>query len=33
VSVGDIVMPSGDVTLCVELLDDGVIVDEWSEDL
>lgn len=33
VSVGDIVMPSGDVTLRVELLDDGVIVDEWSEDL
>lgn len=31
VSVGDIVMPSGGGTLCVELFDDDIKVDEWSE--
>ena len=31
VPVGDIVVPSGGGTLCVELFDDGINVDEWSE--
>lgn len=31
VSVGAIVMPSGEGTLCVELFDDDIKVDEWSE--
>ncbi|MBM4443749.1 MAG: hypothetical protein FJ020_00425 [Chloroflexi bacterium] len=33
VPVGDIVIPSGDGTLCVELIDNGAVVDEWSEAL
>ncbi len=33
VPVGDVVMPSGGGTLCVELVDDGTVVDEWSEAL
>jgi hypothetical protein len=33
VPVGDIVMPSGGGTLCVELIDNGAVVDEWSEAL
>ncbi|OGO02749.1 MAG: hypothetical protein A2Y72_00680 [Chloroflexi bacterium RBG_13_53_26] len=31
VSVGEMVIPSGGGTLCVELYDDGIKVDEWSE--